>query len=195
MHQKLLQSAMRQWTASWCILVAQQALNLHQKWLAPVYQQWPFHQQCAAGHCWWWILSVLDNFNFLLREFYQSSLKNLERILDFSLFSTYTFWSFIQSAPQKQHFNHLAAKNDFENLLKLYLFNVGAHIRSVLRQMQCTLQKDDLINQRGIHQRRPLLTSVDTNSTLNDKIFTFTIESCLWISFDWPGIKLNKEKS
>ena len=114
-HQKLLQSAMRQWTASWCILVAQQALNLHQKWLAPVYQQWPFHQQCAAGHCWWWILSVLDNFNFLLREFYQSSLKNLERILDFSLFSTYTFWSFIQSAPQKQHFNHLAAKNDFEN--------------------------------------------------------------------------------
>ena len=84
-HQKLLQSAMRQWTASWCILVAQQALNLHQKWLAPVYQQWPFHQQCAAGHCWWWILSVLDNFNFLLREFYQSPLKNLEPILDFSL--------------------------------------------------------------------------------------------------------------
>ena len=53
---------------------------------APVYQQWPFHQQCAAGHCWWWILSVLDNFNFLLREFYQSPLKNLETILDFSLF-------------------------------------------------------------------------------------------------------------
>ena len=107
-QQKLLQSAMRQWTASWCILVARQAVNLHQEWFAQAeYHQWLFHQgactsqlaahqQCAAVHCWLWILSAPENLNLLLQEFYQSPPKNLVPILVCSLFQQYIFRPFIQ---------------------------------------------------------------------------------------------------
>ena len=64
-HQKLLQSSMRQWTASWCILVAQQALNLHQCTSSGLFTSSALQVTVGGGYYLFWTTLTFSYENFI----------------------------------------------------------------------------------------------------------------------------------